>query len=298
MSEGPAASAGGVPDGEAAFDEFGFPVNFAVEIAPANRAATPASSAAETSLDLDDERRSSRVDDADGLPPSAAIEPATLDYAVNDSPADEPDDALAFDVVPADSMTGDRYGQPIDDASPSGRGDGTPDREADFHPRPPTGMRLSGPVDSLFGTGEVPSQDDAAADALASAFGGTAPKLEPVAEPGAPAPRGTAPRATTGSQAVPAPTNGPSPAPTRQAASELSLDHVFRETPRRSAGQRREAPAFSFDQFFSETGAASASRAGGVEPAASPTPAEGVSSSAEEGDIEQFNAWLEGLKKK
>ena len=87
---------------------------------------------------------------------------------------------------------------------------------------------------------------------------------------------------------------------TRPAASELSLDHVFRDTPRRSPGQRRQTPSFSFDQFFAEAAppreevgqgdASSAPRAtDDAEKGAQPQPTT---------DIEQFNAWLEGLKKK
>jgi hypothetical protein len=74
--------------------------------------------------------------------------------------------------------------------------------------------------------------------------------------------------------------------PARRAQDELSLDHVFRE---RSTTADRGQPAFSFDQFFSQnaterTNSAPADQAGA--PNASP-----------DDDIQQFNAWLEGLKK-
>ena len=112
-----------------------------------------------------------------------------------------------------------------------------------------------GSVDALFGGGEASPADEAAASALAGAFAGT------------PA-------------AIPA---------VRPATGELSLDQVFRETPRRADAQRRESSGFSFDQFFSE-GSGTAPPTPPAAPAA-PSPGEGA-------DIEQFNAWLEGLKKK
>ena len=78
--------------------------------------------------------------------------------------------------------------------------------------------------------------------------------------------------------------------PTRVASNELSLDHVFRGTP-------EAAPAaeggFSFDQFFSD------SQGSGDAAAAATTPESGRGGeSADAHDIEQFTAWLEGLKKK
>ena len=79
--------------------------------------------------------------------------------------------------------------------------------------------------------------------------------------------------------------------PTRAASNELSLDHVFRGAP-------ESAPAadggFSFDQFFSDSQAASVDAA-----AAATAPESGRGGgSADAHDIEQFTAWLEGLKKK
>ena len=81
--------------------------------------------------------------------------------------------------------------------------------------------------------------------------------------------------------------------PTRAASSELSLDKVFR-------GSSEAAPpadgGFSFDQFFSDS-------RGGGDVAAAPTvsaPDTGRSGggAGDAHDIEQFTAWLEGLKKK
>jgi len=136
----------------------------------------------------------------------------------------------------------------------------------------------------------VPSRDEAAASALASAFGGDSGAGGSEAG-GTPAFSGRQPTGevarTTGAQSA--------ATAARPAGSELSLDHVFRETPRRGAEKRREAPAFSFDQFFSD----GASSRGTSESPATPTPSEGVEAGGDQGaDIEQFNAWLEGLKKK
>ena len=119
-----------------------------------------------------------------------------------------------------------------------------------------------GTVDTLFGNADVPSEDERAARTLAGVF-------------------------TTGDMAtVEAPVQG---RPTRAAQTEISLDHVFRDssqknTPRRSAG-------FSFDQFFSES-------AGGTAPVTPAPQANDAPPPDASGDIEQFNAWLEGLKKK
>jgi tetratricopeptide (TPR) repeat protein len=78
--------------------------------------------------------------------------------------------------------------------------------------------------------------------------------------------------------------------PTRAASNELSLDHVFRGAP-------ESAPpadgGFSFDQFFSD------SQAGDDAATAAAAPESGRGGgSADAHDIEQFTAWLEGLKKK
>jgi hypothetical protein len=79
--------------------------------------------------------------------------------------------------------------------------------------------------------------------------------------------------------------------PTRAASNELSLDHVFRGAP-------EPAPAaeggFSFDQFFSDSQASSDDAAAA---AAAPESGRG-GGSGDAHDIEQFTAWLEGLKKK
>ena len=69
--------------------------------------------------------------------------------------------------------------------------------------------------------------------------------------------------------------------PARQAANELSLDRVFRQPTPAHAG---EASGFSFDQFFA--GERSEESRG-----------EAPERSGDDDDIEQFNAWLNGLKK-
>jgi tetratricopeptide (TPR) repeat protein len=81
--------------------------------------------------------------------------------------------------------------------------------------------------------------------------------------------------------------------PTRAASSELSLDKVFR-------GPHEGAPpadgGFSFDQFFSD-----ARPSGGDVAAPAMSPPEtgrGGGGAGDAHDIEQFTAWLEGLKKK
>ena len=127
-----------------------------------------------------------------------------------------------------------------------------------------TSYTSGGTIDTLFGSPEMANEDHNAASALAGAFAVTE---EIVVQPPAPEPI--------------------SGAPARRASHELSLDNVFKAD---SVAPAPQPSAFSFDQFFS-----------------SPTPAAGVPvadqsqgtpepASAE--DIEQFNSWLQGLKKK
>jgi tetratricopeptide (TPR) repeat protein len=88
-------------------------------------------------------------------------------------------------------------------------------------------------------------------------------------------------------------TDSPAPAPlggrpSAPAASELSLDHVFRHaTP--AVGSGAQPSSFSFDQFFSQQAHQD------VSAAESESPIEGSGGASD--DIQQFNAWLEGLKK-
>jgi len=78
-------------------------------------------------------------------------------------------------------------------------------------------------------------------------------------------------------------------APAHRAASELSLDHVFKT----GTAPRRSTDEFSFDQFFAEDSASASDAAAPPEP--SSTEATGAREPAD--DIAQFNAWLNGLKK-
>jgi hypothetical protein len=118
-------------------------------------------------------------------------------------------------------------------------------------------------VDALFAGAAVSSDDEAAAKTLSGAFAAVAPQGHERSTDAAPGGR-----------------------PTRAAASELSLDHVFREPPQRPSGGR-ERGEFSFDQFFSSESEAIAS-----DDAAEKEEPRGSD------DITQFNSWLEGLKKK
>ena len=80
--------------------------------------------------------------------------------------------------------------------------------------------------------------------------------------------------------------------PAQRATDELSLENVFRSADRKS-GAVRQASGFSFDQFFAE-GAVGHGEARTTDPTGLPSAEEAPSPD----DIEQFNAWLEGLKKK
>jgi len=81
--------------------------------------------------------------------------------------------------------------------------------------------------------------------------------------------------------------------PTRAASNELSLDHVFRGMPE---GAPSPDGGFSFDQFFSDA------RQAPNDVATAPATSSSGGGQGDEGsdshDIEQFTAWLEGLKKK
>lgn len=109
-----------------------------------------------------------------------------------------------------------------------------------------------GSIDELFGGGGAMDDDLVAADTLAQAFA-PEPDRDPMAGK-----------------------------PARQASSELSLDHVFREPGQTRAAE--DASGFSFDQFFAGDVAGDSS--------GEKAPAQG-----DPDDIEQFNAWLNGLKK-
>ncbi len=115
----------------------------------------------------------------------------------------------------------------------------------------------NGTIDELFTAGGTESDDGALDDDLAAA--------DTLAQAFAPEP----PRDNMRGQ------------PTRQATTELSLDRVFRQPTPAHAG---EGGGFSFDQFFAgERSDDSNAGPSGTRP--------------DPDDIEQFNAWLNGLKK-
>jgi tetratricopeptide (TPR) repeat protein len=112
-------------------------------------------------------------------------------------------------------------------------------------------------LDALFGNADVAAMDDTAAHSLAAAFGGA--------------------RADVGGR------------PARTASDEVSLDEVFRragrETPSGGLAVPRQSATLRFDQFFA---------GGSAEQSANQPDPAGADPS---GDSEQFQAWLNGLKK-
>ena len=128
-------------------------------------------------------------------------------------------------------------------------------------------------VGGLFGAGTVSEEDERAASTLASAFSsGAMPDRPPSSSPQAM------------SQA-----SGPTGRAAHSGGSELSLDQVFRDTASRNP---RKSGAYSFDQFFSD---GTPTAAGAGQPGNAPAD---DAAESPEGDLEQFTAWLEGLKRK
>lgn len=157
----------------------------------------------------------------------------------------------------------------------SGNGPAASEPPADVAvPMPPSAPAdrgtVGGSIDHLFSNPAVSSGDEEAASTLADAF-------EPSSHPAADAPRDAAAADIRGQ-------------PARQAATELSLDAVFREPT--STARRSSTPSFSFDQFFSD-GASDRGTAPATPEQGGPAQGGGAGTD----DIEQFNAWLEGLKK-
>jgi tetratricopeptide (TPR) repeat protein len=153
---------------------------------------------------------------------------------------------------------------------PGGRGPGVspppgsgPRNSGEFRAPQEQALRgtSSGSIDALFG-GKAPSRDDAAAaSTLADAFGGG-----------------------SGGGAADAQMGG---RPAHQATTELSLDHVFRDGG--NVGGRGQSPV-SYDQFFAQPAPSAAPSTESTSASAPPTTGSD--------DIEQFNAWLQGLKKR
>ncbi len=121
-----------------------------------------------------------------------------------------------------------------------------------------------GSIDLMFDSAGVSEADEAAAEGLAGAYG-----LPPEA--------GETPPPTMEG------------APARRATEELSLDSVFRE--QRSSSAPSESRGFSFDKFFANPTPAMGS-------SIMETPPLGQPSESADDDIEQFNSWLDGLKKR
>ncbi len=131
-------------------------------------------------------------------------------------------------------------------------------------------VRRGGSVDALFGDSPASASDEAAASVLAGGFGGV--------------PEGQ----TAGEEArIATPADPMEGAPARRANEELSLDSVFREPERPPAPH---AQGFSFDRFFANPTPA-------LGAPATEAPAEGQPAESDD-DIEQFNSWLDGLKKR
>ena len=121
-----------------------------------------------------------------------------------------------------------------------------------------------GSIDLMFDAAGVTQEDQAAAEGLAGAYGASAEAHQTPASP----------------------MDG---APARRATEELSLDSVFRD--QRSSAAPPESRGFSFDKFFANPTPAMGS-------SAMETPPLGQPSESADDDIEQFNSWLDGLKKR
>ena len=189
----------------------------------------------------------------------SAFEEASMSASGADNAATEPD-PWAMAAAPAEDRATESLGEmELEEPGEVGEPAAEPGRDA-------RDTQSSGgdSLATLFSGAGVDQRDEAAAASLASVF--------------APQHNGTDASAES-----------PAGRPTRAAATELSLDHVFRD-PNRKAERPRTTGGFSFDQFFSES-------AGGTASSGPPPGAEDAAPDAN-ADIEQFNAWLEGLKKK
>ena len=131
---------------------------------------------------------------------------------------------------------------------------------------------------------EPPTPPTRAPSSVTDSLGALFANAEQGSSAGAPPPRAddfAAPAATEDAQPMPLPGR-----PSKPAATELSLDHVFRHaTP--AAGS--QSHSFSFDQFFSQQAQQDVA-------ASDAAPATDENAGLSD-DIQQFNAWLEGLKK-
>jgi len=203
----------------------------------------------------------------------AAMQPAARDaaYASDDAPP-EPDesghdadgatsaapedngvvDDIAFDGTESLGEVATEIHATADDVEPE------PVHDEPYEEPVRDESSVRGSIDALFTGAEASNDDEEAASRLADAFSQNVADDEP-------------------------PMAGQ---PARRAQDELSLDHVFRE---RSGAADRGQPAFSFDQFFSQSATERTSNAPADQP--------GAPTGSPDDDIQQFNAWLEGLKK-
>jgi hypothetical protein len=195
-------------------------------------------------------------------PPPAA--PAESAPAASVSAESSPPPAAAASVVAAESS--EPAAATTVDQGPAGEVSDINGAAPAAAPRKPM---QTGSVNVLFPQQTVRPADESAAATLSDAFGG--PSHPAVASTGHPA---------------------------RPATNELSLDSIFRESAP-PAEPRREASAFSFDQFFTDTAGAAPGPASSA-PSATPAREAPSSSTADtlSSDAEQFSTWLAGLKKK
>ena len=219
----------------------------------------------------DDSVRAARVSGEAQYPETeASMEPAAEALPFEPQPASDSSFAPASSV-PHDLPFEPAESEPLPYEAPSSRAPRTShDREAIRSDEPsyfaaPSAPQADDGLDALFAGADIDPDDHAAATTLAGAFDSTS---------------------------LPAAPAGPRGRPTRAAPSELSLDNVFRESGG-DAGLQKPRSDFSFDQFFSDDATASSSHANGDE-----GPAEPSAEPPSPDDIGQFNAWLEGLKKK
>ena len=192
---------------------------------------------------------------AEDLPYEAEPQVAELQY---EAPEPEPAPDLPFE--PAEPEAAMPYEPPPAVMTP--RGGHEPEPFSRTGSAPASG---EAGLDALFAGNGIDPDDQAAATTLAGAFDAAT---------------------------MPAAPSGPRGRPTRAAPSELSLDHVFRESGG-DAGLQRPRSDFSFDQFFSDEASDASQRSNGDE-----GPPEPAGEPPSPDDIGQFNAWLEGLKKK
>lgn len=165
---------------------------------------------------------------------------------------------FAMSELPATRSTSQPEAQAEADSEPVDEDEAPAPPVPEVRPTPSSSQTVSESLDVFFSGADAAEPDATAANTLAEAF----------------APEGPAT----------APLHG---VPAHRASNELSLDHVFKGGSPAPSGEGG-ADNFSFDQFFSPDAAEAA-------PAGSENASETTSDATD--DIEQFNAWLNGLKK-